>query len=35
MGGSLASAGGQSRVHDYHHPENYLLPEDGEAPTAD
>jgi hypothetical protein len=25
---------GQSRVNNYHHPENYLLPEDGEEPTA-
>jgi hypothetical protein len=27
---------GQSRLNDYHHPENYLLPvEDDEEPTAD
>ena len=27
---------GQSRVNDYHHPENYLLPgEDDDEPTAD
>jgi hypothetical protein len=26
---------GQSRVNDYHHSENYLLPEDDEEPTAD
>jgi hypothetical protein len=25
----------QSRVNDYHHPENYLLPEEGEEPTDD
>ena len=26
---------GQSRVNDYHHPENCLLPEEGDEPTAD
>lgn len=26
---------GQSRVNDYHHPENYLLPDDGDEPTVD
>jgi hypothetical protein len=26
---------GQSRVNDYHHPENYLLPEEDDEPTAD
>lgn len=26
---------GQSRVNDYHHPENYLLPDEDEEPTAD
>jgi hypothetical protein len=26
---------GQSRVNDYHHPENYLLPDEGEEPAAD
>ncbi len=27
--------GRQSRVNDYHHPENYLLPDEGEEPTDD
>jgi Domain of unknown function (DUF222) len=26
---------GQSRVNDYHHPENYLLPDEGDEPAAD
>jgi Domain of unknown function (DUF222) len=26
---------GQSRVNDYHHPENYLLPDEGDEPAPD
>jgi hypothetical protein len=33
--GTSRLRGGQSRVNDYHHPENYLLPDEGEESTAD